>query len=249
MSALEGQWVDIFRVGNYGDKGNYTPADLDAMVANYNPAEHEAPVVIGHPEHDAPAFGWVATLRRAGDTLQAKLRQVAPQFETAVRQGQFKKRSAAFYRTARGLALRHLGFLGAMPPEVKGLTDLRLCEFRDNNAFIAIEFEDRMDATDLAIRRLIEAIAETCNLSFAEASEGIIWGLKELLRTRLKPQEVPAEFKFNLSPGIVVDPHSVKVLERTNRLLKENSNLTFGEAMRQAQKELSDEAPISTFIN
>lgn len=245
MSGLEGQWIDVFRAGDYGDKGSYTPADLDLMVANYNPAQHEAPVVIGHPEHDAPAFAWVAGLRRVGDTLQAKLRQVSAQFEALVAQGQFKKRSVAFYQTAKGLALRHLGFLGAMPPEVKGLADVELCEFRDNGAFVAVEFQNfGMDTTDLAIRKLIETIAAARNMSFEEASEGIIWALKELVR-----QDIPAEFKFNLSPGIVVDPHSVKVLERTKALGKENPKLTFEEAMRQAREELGDEAPISPFIN
>jgi hypothetical protein len=250
MSALEGQWIDIFRAGDYGDKGTYTPADLDAMVDNYNPARHEAPVVIGHPEHDAPAFGWVASLRRVGDTLQAKLRQIVPEFEVLVAQGQFKKRSVALYQTAKGLALRHLGFLGAMPPEVKGLTDLRLCEFRDNGAFVAVEFQEfGMDAAGVAIRKLIEAIAAERNMSFADASEGIIWALKELLRTDTKPQDVPPEFKFNPCPGIAVDPHSVKVLKHTQGLLKKNSNLTFAEAMTQARKELGDEAPIPPFIN
>jgi len=244
MSALEGQWIDVFRAGDYGDKGSYTPVDLDAMVDNYNPARHEAPVVIGHPESDAPAFGWVAALRRVGDTLQAKLRQIVPEFEALVRQGQFKKRSVAFYQTARGLALRHLGFLGAMPPDVKGLRDLKLCEFSDKSAFITVDQDSGLDPADLAINKLIGAIAAAGNMSFEEASEGIIWGLKELLRTRMKPQDAPAEFKFNLSPGIVVDPHSVKLLEHTNRLLKKNSNLTFAEAMRQARKELGDEAPI-----
>jgi len=238
--TVEGQWIDVFRAGDYGDKGSYTPADLDAMVANYKPAQHEAPVVIGHPEHDAPAFGWVAALRRAGDTLQAKLRQVAPQLEVLVRQGRFKKRSAAFYRTARGLALRHLGFLGAMPPEVKGLTDLRLCEFRDNGPFIAVEFQDGVDATGLAIRKLFEVIAAAGNISFEEAAELAVEALDELLPIDKKPQDAPAEFKFNLSPGIAVDLHSVKILERTNTLRKENSRLTFEEAMRQARKELGE---------
>jgi hypothetical protein len=142
MSLLEGQWIDVFRAGDYDEKGSYTPADLDVVVGNYDPARHEAPVVIGHPEPDAPAFGWVAGLRRVADTLQAKLRQIAPQFETLLREGRFKKRAVGFYQTASGLALRHLGFLGAIPPEVKGLRDLQLCEFRDTGPFTAVEFED-----------------------------------------------------------------------------------------------------------
>jgi hypothetical protein len=73
--------------------------------------------------------------------------------------------------------------------------------------------------------------------------------LKEFVPTDKKPQEVPPELKFNPCRGLAVDPHSIVLLDRTNRLLKENSNLTFAEAMTQARKELGDEAPISTFIN
>lgn len=141
MSVLEGQWIDVFRAGQYGEKGTYSPADLDAIVTNYDPARHEAPVVVGHPETDAPAFGWVAAVRRVGDMLQAKLRQIAPQFEALLREGRFKKRSVGFYRTASGLALRHLGFLGAIAPEVKGLTDLQLCEFSDSGTLTTVEFQ------------------------------------------------------------------------------------------------------------
>ena len=252
MSTLEGQWIDVFRAGDYGDKGTYTPADLDAMVTNYDPARHEAPVVLGHPEPDAPAFGWVATLRRVGDTLQAKLRQIAPQFEAMVREGRFKKRSVAFYRTASGLALRHLGFLGAMPPEVKGLRDLQLCEFHDSGTFTAIEFQDlgldalsnfRFNPTagiviDPHSVRLLERtnglMEKNSNLTFGEA---LRQARKELGDWAQK--NAPGKFKFNQAAGIPVDPHSVKVLERINVLMKENSNLAFGEAARQARKELS----------
>jgi hypothetical protein len=46
---------------------------------------------------------------------------VQPEFADMVRKGLFKKRSAAFYPDGR---LRHVGFLGAMPPAVKGLPDI-----------------------------------------------------------------------------------------------------------------------------
>ena len=37
-----------------------------------------------HPDIDAPALGWVDGLRRSGDRLQAKLRDIAPEFREAV---------------------------------------------------------------------------------------------------------------------------------------------------------------------
>jgi len=125
MSKLSDQWIELFRAGNYGDKGEYSERDLDQIVANYNPSFHEAPVVIGHPANDLPAWGWVDSLKRVGGTLLGKLKQVQPAFEEMVQQGLFKKRSIGLYHTDKGLALRHVGFLGAQPPEIKGLTDVR----------------------------------------------------------------------------------------------------------------------------
>ena len=245
MGSVEGQWMDVFRAGDYGEKGSYTSADLDAAVRNYDPAQHEAPVVIGHPEHDAPAFGWVAAVRRVGNTLQAKLRQVAPQFEALLREGRFKKRSVAFYQTAKGLALRHLGFLGAMPPEVKGLADLQLCEFHDNGTFVAIEFQNSVQraggnmkanlAAGIALdphsaklnERTTALMAENSSVTFEEAAG----------QARTELGEGGRKFV------IAVDPHSVKLLERVNVLRQRNSDLTFEEAASQARKEFGDKAP------
>jgi hypothetical protein len=145
--ALNDDWLEVFRTGDYGDKGEYSEADLDAIIANYDPKVHEAPVVVGHPEIDAPAFGWVESLKREGAVLLAKLKQVPAEFEELVKAGRYKKRSIALY-TEPKLELRHVGFLGAMPPEVKGLADPA---FRDGAKFEAIEFkeEDELKPEDI----------------------------------------------------------------------------------------------------
>jgi hypothetical protein len=135
--ALNDDWLEVFRAGDYGDKGEYSEADLDAIIANYDPKVHEAPVVVGHPEIDAPAFGWVESLKREGAVLLAKLKQVPAEFEELVKAGRYKKRSIALY-TEPKLELRHVGFLGAMPPEVKGLADPA---FRDGAKFQAIRIQ------------------------------------------------------------------------------------------------------------
>jgi hypothetical protein len=152
VSKLTDQWIEIFRAGNYGDKGEYSERDLDQIVANYNPAFHEAPAVIGHPENDKPAWGWVEALKRVGDTLFGKLKQVEPAFEEMVDKGRFKKRSIGLYQTDKGLALRHVGFLGAKSPEIKGLADVRfndqgkqVIEFTEEDLQVAGEEKTFMD--------------------------------------------------------------------------------------------------------
>ncbi|OYW21050.1 MAG: hypothetical protein B7Z43_11640, partial [Sphingomonas sp. 12-62-6] len=44
-------------------------ADLAATAAAYDPAKFEAPIVVGHPALDAPAYGWVRGLAFAEGTL------------------------------------------------------------------------------------------------------------------------------------------------------------------------------------
>lgn len=112
----------IFKTGRHTDmKGNtreWTVEDLDRIVASYKPAEHEAPIVIGHPSTDSPAFGWVEKLEREGDVLYAYPKEVHPEFEKLVEAGTYKNRSIALFPDGR---LRHIGFLGGTPPAVTGL--------------------------------------------------------------------------------------------------------------------------------
>src|SRR5205085_325301 len=138
--------IDIFTIGTHtDDKGSehvIGAAFLEQTAANFKPDVHEPPVVIGHPRTDAPAFGWTCGLRVEGDTLQAQFCDVDPKFEELVIDGKFKKRSASFYLDAakapggRVPQLRHVGFLGAQPPAVKGLREIRFHEGE------AVNFED-----------------------------------------------------------------------------------------------------------
>ena len=128
MATLNGSWIEVFRAGDYGDRGRWTAQDLDRLVAAYDTRLQPAPVVVGHPKTDSPAYGWVARLRRAGQSLWAQLEKVDKGFESLLRDGRFRQRSVALYRhfaPAGGPYLRHIGFLGAQPPAVKGLAPVR----------------------------------------------------------------------------------------------------------------------------
>ncbi len=126
---MNGTWIEVFRSGRQTDSAgterNWTEADLNHAVASFDPSKHEPPVVIGHPKDNAPAFGWIDALKREGNVLLARLKQVAPEFSQMVQEGRFKKRSVSFYPDG---TLRHVGFLGAMPPAVKGLKDIAFGE-------------------------------------------------------------------------------------------------------------------------
>lgn len=157
-----GDWVEIFRGGRQVDsRGNEHDGDkiIDKAVATFDPGTHEPPVTVGHPKDNAPAFGWVETVRKTAkdgtNMLLAKFRQVVPEFERAVEKGLYKKRSASFYPDGR---LRHVGFLGAAPPAVKGLADLN---FDDQDEAITFDFYDESIGTIARIfRRLRDWLIE-----------------------------------------------------------------------------------------
>lgn len=146
--------IEIFKIGTHTAMGGQTIQFdqnlLSAAVAGYDPALHEAPVVVGHPKDNHPAFGWIDHLEMTADgVVLAHPKQVDAQFAELVEQGRYKKRSASWYLPDSPanpkpgtLYLRHVGFLGAQPPAVKGLKDIQfsedpgIVEFGDTSPYI-----------------------------------------------------------------------------------------------------------------
>ena len=145
--------VEVFRVGDHvdsaGHRRTFSEADLDKIAA-YDPAHHEAPMVIGHPTANAPAYGWVERAYREGDSLLVDFKDVAPEFADLVKAGRFKKRSISLYPDG---TLRHVGFLGAVPPALKGLKDVQFAE----GEAVTYEFGEEPDAEKSVFVRFAEA--------------------------------------------------------------------------------------------
>jgi len=112
-------WTEIFRAGTHtasnGETAIYSTDDLDQVVANHSEND-AAPIVIGHPQHNDPAYGWTAELKRDGDSLFAKFKDVAQEFAQAVDDGRYRKRSVRLIKNAKGWMLGHVGYLGAKRP-------------------------------------------------------------------------------------------------------------------------------------
>ncbi|EAQ27511.1 hypothetical protein [Roseovarius sp. 217] len=139
--------LHIFRAGCHtaqsGQSFEFSEAEVEGIATAYDPALHEAPIVVGHPRTDAPAYGWVKRLRAEGAELFAEPDQVEPAFAEMVRAGRFKRISASFYppKSAANPApgtyyLKHVGFLGAQPPAVKGL---KAAEFSEDAEAVTLE--------------------------------------------------------------------------------------------------------------
>jgi hypothetical protein len=154
--------IQIFRAGRHTDMSGralrFTEADLAATAAAYDPAKHEAPIVVGHPAHNAPAYGWVQSISTSGDGLTAIPSQVDAAFSEMVGAGRFKKVSASFYTPTAAANpvpgvyyLRHVGFLGAQPPAVKGLKPVEFSEIEEG----VVHFGELDDMTVASIFRRI----------------------------------------------------------------------------------------------
>ncbi|HEX8224479.1 MAG TPA: hypothetical protein VF605_11745 [Allosphingosinicella sp.] len=158
--------IRIFKPGRHtavdGTTLEFTRAHLEASAAAYDAATDPAPLVVGHPKLDAPAWGWVGSLAVEGDELIAYPERVAPEFADAVRDGRYSKVSASFYppdhphNPKPGIfSLKHVGFLGAAAPAVKGLGLVHFAE-EDERGLVTIETETETavtkekDTTDFA---------------------------------------------------------------------------------------------------
>ena len=158
--------LEVFRSGDYGPRGRWSDDALDQLAEDYAAERHEAPVTLDHAQ-TGPALGWVAGVRRSGDRLLVRLKDLNDGLIELLRDGAFKKRSVEIYNrlpeTGRPY-LKAVSFLGAGAPAVKGLRDVlftdegRTTEFRGEcGEFCEIEFmephkEPRIEPRDESLR-------------------------------------------------------------------------------------------------
>ncbi|SFT73900.1 peptidase [Halomonas saccharevitans] len=248
------QRIEIFRPGTHTDMSGetigFTEQQLRESAAAYDPALHEAPIVVGHPRHDHPAYGWVKSLAFA-DTLTAEPDQVEPQFAELVESGRFKKVSASFYRPDSPANpkpgvyyLRHVGFLGAQPPAIKGLKQI---EFADGDTgVVELEFgEIRGGILQRLFRGLRDKLIADDGL---EAADKVLpdWEI-EHLEERDAPSygERPSHQPPHPKPTLEVTDVDKQELERREREAAERENrlkeqeAAFAERERKAQAEAS----------
>lgn len=155
-SNAKGRRVEVLRAGTFtpmeGAAVTFTAADLAALAATYDAETAPAPVVVGHPKTDDPAFGWARSFAFDETTgrLSAEIGEIAPEFETAVAEGRYKKISLSLFGPAAPgnpkpghWYPKHIGFLGAAAPAVPGLKPVQFTaadgavtfEFADGSAF------------------------------------------------------------------------------------------------------------------
>lgn len=232
----------VFKVGTHTSAGGitktYTAEDIDKSCQMYNEQNkeeyHEAPIVVGHPKTNAPAFGWIKRFYRQGDYMYAEPKEVNEDFEEAVKKGLYKKRSISFYPS--GLP-RHVGFLGAQPPSIKGLPAVAFAE-GDEEIF---EFGEREFAYTAGSKfsTISDVIRSIKNWLIGE--KGVDEAEKVIKEWNIKAIEEPL-------PPIEDEPRTLSAFAEDNNTQEDNveldelkkQNAEFAEQNEQLRKQVAE---------
>ncbi|WP_051283886.1 phage protease [Desulforegula conservatrix] len=151
-------WIEVLKTGTFTAKSgkpvSFTEADLDAIAAGYDAAKAPAPLVFGHPEDSDPAFGWAEEFKRKGDILRARFKDVPEVVKTLVNNGHYKKVSISL--AADKKTVRHVGLLGAVPPAVPGLADVKFSEGESLTIEMSSKEETNMPTVEELKKKLEE---------------------------------------------------------------------------------------------
>lgn len=197
-------WIEIFKTGTQtdstGKSRDFTAENLDEIAAMYNEnisgdESCIAPVVKGHPKDNEPAYGWVERLARRGKKLLAKLKELDSEFLQEVKKGAFRKISMAIYPDGM---LRHVGFLGAVAPAVKGLKPVKFSDTENFSEFVSeSEIKEESEEPAAELNRKIEEL----NADKASLSEEL---------SRLKQQIEEKEFA-DFAESLIHSPNGPKI--------------------------------------
>lgn len=175
--------IRIFKPGSFtsvdGSRHSFSRDDLVQAAAAYDPEGDPAPLVIGHPAIDHPAYGWATGLRLEGDELIADVGQVEPGFAETVNAGRYRKVSASFYPPNHhgnpkpgNWYLKHIGFLGAAAPALKGLGTVSLAE-GDADGLVSFALHDTPEHEPSQEKSPVTTKTEDKTVDFAERQRAL----------------------------------------------------------------------------
>ncbi|OZI13717.1 hypothetical protein CE195_13370 [Sodalis-like symbiont of Philaenus spumarius] len=183
--------IQILKTGHFVDANSscvsFSEHDLALMEVTYNHHSKRlgtAPLCLGHPPDNAPAYGEVQSLLAKNEKLYA-LVNPSPSLVDMVKAGRYKKVSASFMRplqrnnpVPQSYYLAHVGFLGANPPAIKGMEQFYFSEpeilptlFKGNEEYVYFSESNTIAKREDADRhRLVSLISNTLNVSYTEAA-------------------------------------------------------------------------------
>jgi len=250
---------EIFKIGSHtSDKGitkDYSLDDLNFIAESYKPEEDEAPIVIGHPADNSPAFGWISSLEVTEDgklVADAPDDKIQSDFLTALKQGTYKKRSISL--TPEG-KLRHIGFLGGAAPAVKGLADIQFSQPSSN----VFEFELIPEKSNEELNSLSNKIDElktsldNLNLNYSESAStkkrlNEVLSQVNSLRSKITGKVLSDYLDSKISDGKLTPAIKDKLLNLQTFITSQNFSTDFSEVkfhsdVNNLLKDLSDSFP------
>jgi hypothetical protein len=238
------QPIESLRPGRFTAMGGqvveFSPDDLASLADGYDPELSRAPIVVGHPKHDDPAFGWIDAMRwdPQRQRLDAVPGDVDPAFAEQVRARRYRHVSLSVYlpnspaNPKPGVYYpRHLGFLGAQPPAVKGLREASLAESEEG----VIELSAPVDLggwEDTMVAGMLRRLREWMIGKFGKAAADEVLPAYELdalqeeaVRERMESKEnTDATFAESKIPVKTVTPEN-DMTEKTAELAERQAEL------------------------
>ena len=151
MAKKSTRTIEVFKPGTFtpmsGSPITFSADDLKTIAEGYDHVTAPAPLVVGHPKTDAPAYGWVSSFAydAVNERLVASVDDLDPAFSDAVTAKRYRKISMSFFRPDAAnnpkpgrWYPKHIGFLGATAPAVPGLKPVELAG--DEDGVATIEF-------------------------------------------------------------------------------------------------------------
>lgn len=272
-NQAQAKWIEIARIGRFRDSGgnwhDFSQERLEKMAADYDPQKREAPLVIGHPLTDSPAYGWIKQLKTKGKKLLALPACVTDSVKKAVDNKLYRYVSMRLYQDG---GLRHVGLLGGTPPAIDGLAPVSFSNADEESAEIFITFSDcddenpeliksQMKGRQMELEELRRQLAEAKS-QLAIANQEKEMALKEaaslkeeLAKTKTDGEKATAEFaayRDNQEKG--------KLQSRIDQLVKDGkvtpaekeAVAKTAETLRQAAGALSfaqgEDAPLEVYL-
>lgn len=218
--------IEIFRPGRHtamsGDTIEFSAADLRAAAQAYDPQKWRAPIVVGHPKIDAPAYGWIDALEFAEQSLNATPADVDPAFAQLVREGRYRHVSASFYLPSSAANpapgsyyLRHVGFLGAQPPALRGLKPVQFAA--PETDAVTIEFAA---APGWSVARIMRSLRDWfIGKEGLEAADQVIpaYAVEEIEAAAHAPEDNPGMMRQPAFAAAPVPPTDGDVMSDADR--------------------------------
>lgn len=176
--------IQVFRTGTHTDSAGvertFTADDLRAIADQFDSEATPTPIVKGHPVSDDPAFGWIDRFlfEESTGVLYAIPKDVDPAFAADVRAKRYQMVSVALYppnsprNPKPGIYYpRHVGYLGAATPAVKGL---KAANFEDDNeGFLMFDLKDEASALTFAEKIATAVTAGLVKMGFKPAADPV----------------------------------------------------------------------------